>query len=411
MKRFLLTASTFLRTVDAHCFLTIIPITAATNLRETLMQDPTNSDLEENRKPITEYTLQIAVIACKRLLHMESIARSKKASGNTQLPIFLEQRELELREECRNIAIEMECDPDKIERLISELMSDGKYTQLEILKRDTVFTAEPISPATLTENLMELTSAIASTYEMYDRHDQGTHVECLHERDAIEELAQSLESCDVALNLGCATGTYVTEILNTHSRHVIGYDISEEMINYARKNYPDNEFHIYDLNEGIPYKNNSAALIIANLGAASELQCGLLSEISRVLRPGGHAYLSYYNRDALSIDWWAPLLRSFRSMVNPLNDTILVPFVKSDGSAKNVWIHGKSCTTDSIRAETARNNLEVERIESSSPLWDDKQPEFFRNKKAVAKAMAYDNACKSILPALGQYLRVLIRKP
>ena len=70
------------------------------------------------------------------------------------------------------------------------------------------------------------------------------------------------------------------------------------------------------------------------------LPADLPREIARVLRPGGRAVLSWYNREALVNDWFYPWPATVHSHLNPHNDTL------------EVW-SGESVYTIRARAMTA----------------------------------------------------------
>jgi len=373
------------------------------------LDEATTFDLEKARGKITTITDQMVDLFCERQKVMREIAEAKNGSGDTNLPIYLPQREQELISRYQRTAEENNVDPNMMGMLMSMLMSAAKFAQMEILNRKTILDVERPSKTLLRGNLMSLTAEVAATYGKYDEQAEGTHIECVRERQLLENLTD-LRQGNIAINLGCADGTHVTDIIRKKFKRVIGYDLSPDMITCAKKKYPDCEFHVHDLDENIPIEDASVDLVVANFGAASEVCVNLWQEMSRVLQPGGCAYLSFYNKDALVTRWWTPWSNSFKITINPHNDTIMVPLATEDGSEKVFWIHGKSITEREVYANAQSYNLEVSRIESSSPLWDDKPPEFFKHDGAVDAAMKYEAAHTHIPPFLGQYLRVVIKK-
>ena len=89
--------------------------------------------------------------------------------------------------------------------------------------------------------------------------------------------------------------------------------------------WPDNvSFDVCDLDERIPADDDSVSFAVANFGAASELRSDLITELSRILTPGGRALLSFYNRDALVNHWTYPWPATIHSHLNPHNDTLEV---------------------------------------------------------------------------------------
>jgi SAM-dependent methyltransferase len=256
---------------------------------------------------------------------------------------------------------------------------------------------------------LALTAKVAREYDEYDRAAEGTHMECVREAELLEELTE-LHQGGVAVNLGCANGMHVTEIIGEGFQRVIGYDISPDMIACAKEKFPGHEFYVHDLDNGIPLADESADLVVANFGAASEVCSHLWSETARVLRPGGRAYFSFYNQQALVTRWWTPWSNSYRITINTNNDTIMVPIVEDGGTVEVFWIHGRSADELDVYTNARAHGFELRRVESSSPLWDDKPREFFRHTKAVESAMEYEREHAHVAPYLGQYLRVVVKK-
>jgi hypothetical protein len=76
-------------------------------------------------------------------------------------------------------------------------------------------------------------------------------------------------------------------------------------------------FEQRDLDETIPLADSSVSFAVANFGAASELRPDLLNELQRLLKAGGKALLSYYNKDALVNHWIYPWPATIHSHLNP----------------------------------------------------------------------------------------------
>jgi len=51
----------------------------------------------------------------------------------------------------------------------------------------------------------------------------------------------------IALDVGCGAGGRFVRMLQNREFHVIGIDVSEEMIKLARRNHPSEEFHVQDI--------------------------------------------------------------------------------------------------------------------------------------------------------------------
>jgi ubiquinone/menaquinone biosynthesis C-methylase UbiE len=61
-----------------------------------------------------------------------------------------------------------------------------------------------------------------------------------------------------------------------------------------------------DLTTGIPMSDTSVDFLVSSFGSAGEVHPDIISEVNRVLKPGGKAWLSFYNKDAFAHIWWQP---------------------------------------------------------------------------------------------------------
>jgi chorismate mutase/ubiquinone/menaquinone biosynthesis C-methylase UbiE len=293
----------------------------------TAQEEKSNFDLETARAKVTEITEKIAKLFCERQLIMTEIAHAKNRKGEAHLPIFLPQREQQLLGYFRNIAKSNGVDPNMMDMLISMLMSAAKFAQQDILQRQTILDTTTPEKDELEKNLLTLTASVAQKYDDYEKAE-GTHIECVREENLLEELT-NLHSGGIAVNLGCANGSHVTSIMGPGFDKVIGYDISPDMIDCAKKRFPKHTFFVHDLDTGIPLEDESVDFIVANFGAASEVCREILwQETFRVLRFGGRAFFSFYNKKALVTKWWTPWSNSYRITINTNNDTIMVPVVE-----------------------------------------------------------------------------------
>ena len=102
---------------------------------------------------------------------------------------------------------------------------------------------------------------------------------------------------DQILELGCGTGSMWSDHLHLiHRAHLTLTDFSEGMLAAAKDNISAEnvDFQAVDI-QNIPYPDNSFHMVIANmmLYHVPDLQRGL-SEVRRVLKPGGKFYCATY---------------------------------------------------------------------------------------------------------------------
>ena len=122
-----------------------------------------------------------------------------------------------------------------------------------------------------------------------------------------------LATTDNVLDVGCGSGWLARRLAKqvTEGR-VVGMDVSDEMSRLARRTSLDFENILYATGEvgEIPWEANffNHAISVESAYYWPEPGAGV-REISRVLRPGGHAWiLINYYRDNLHCHQWGPLL-------------------------------------------------------------------------------------------------------
>ncbi|MDX9720490.1 MAG: class I SAM-dependent methyltransferase [Myxococcota bacterium] len=123
----------------------------------------------------------------------------------------------------------------------------------------------------------------------------------------IDELELSLirEACRGAevLELGCGTGLLLSPVASI-ARRAVGVDLSPGMLEKAKERGLD--VHLADVTS-LPFEDESFDVVYSFkvLAHVPELSKAL-SEAARVLRPGGRAFLEFYNRH--SVRYWAKRL-------------------------------------------------------------------------------------------------------
>jgi SAM-dependent methyltransferase len=98
--------------------------------------------------------------------------------------------------------------------------------------------------------------------------------------------------------LGCGPG-YVTAHLANLGLDIFGIDLSPAMIDIARKSYPDLRFEVGSMNalKIADASLQGVAAWYSIIHAPPHEVPGYLAEFSRVLAPGGHLVLGYFEAD------------------------------------------------------------------------------------------------------------------
>lgn len=158
------------------------------------------------------------------------------------------------------------------------------------------------------ENLLVLTERWAHSYDNeYGGEKRPIVQACLNfENEILQWIFSHLDERGLnglALDIGTATGRKALSIREQFEA-VWGYDLSPHMIKVANAKITGQDgikFEVKDIEEGIPVPDESTSFVILNLGTASDFRNTerLLQEISRVLKRGGAAFLSFYNREAI----------------------------------------------------------------------------------------------------------------
>jgi ubiquinone/menaquinone biosynthesis C-methylase UbiE len=101
------------------------------------------------------------------------------------------------------------------------------------------------------------------------------------------------------LEIGCGTGELLNDI---KAKHKTGIDFSEEMINQARKQFPELELYVMDASS-ISLNRKYDLIILSNLiGYVDDIQ-EVLSNLHAVCNPNTKIIITYYNF------LWEPLLK------------------------------------------------------------------------------------------------------
>ena len=111
----------------------------------------------------------------------------------------------------------------------------------------------------------------------------------------LRRLAQWLNPESCILDFGCGYGRCLGELFNAGYRDLIGFDFSPAMVAAARKRFPEITFQeVESLTIPLPNSSVDGALLFSVLTCVptDDGQRTLVSELHRVLRPGGLLYIS-----------------------------------------------------------------------------------------------------------------------
>ena len=340
---------------------------------------------------------------------MGLIAASKKEWD----PILQLEREWEVIKNAGTIARESGEDEQYTEMIVWLMTAAAKEKQRKILGRNSVFIDEGISISVLRDNAIALRDSVAESYGRYGVWFDSTRLAQRNERKQLLDLIQMDEQRWSAISLMSADGSIWRILVNEWFQNVQWFDISPKMIQVSRS-LAMPEWETYDLFEPslpIPAEEASTDLIIADFWAASELDKSLLSEVKRILKPGGKAYLSYYNADAFAHTWWQPWQNSIEAILNTESPVLEVPLIDSDTwKCKSYKIYAQWRSYDSLMSELKELWLFLVDASSFPLLSSLMPPTFFTDESRVNEAIEYDLAHARIPPYKGYYLNLIIRK-
>lgn len=108
------------------------------------------------------------------------------------------------------------------------------------------------------------------------------------------------------LCVGCGTGEECHHLKSLGARHIVGIDISDGLIAYARKSYPDMDFHVMDM-EQLTFPPESFDLVYSSLVMHYvDSWKNTLESVHSVLKPGGKFLFSTHH----PVTWGAERTRT-----------------------------------------------------------------------------------------------------
>jgi ubiquinone/menaquinone biosynthesis C-methylase UbiE len=159
----------------------------------------------------------------------------------------------------------------------------------------------------------------AKSASYYDRNTQSYSESNQNPADFIDEFLEYLRKGKgkVVLDLGGGPGVNAGYM---HSRNfqVIGIDLSEKMVEYARSMHPHIEFRLGDMTK-LTFPGNSFDGILASyslIHLTKDAIPSVLARLYEILRPGGVIYLSVQSGNSTQGFYSHPLIPSDRVFLN-----------------------------------------------------------------------------------------------
>ena len=135
--------------------------------------------------------------------------------------------------------------------------------------------------------------------ESYDSQPDNLML-ALDEQIFSELLLQTELTGKTIVDIGCGTGRHWKKILEKTPAKLVGYDVSEGMLQMLARKFPEALTHRLQGNELKELTNDSVDMVISTLTIAHIKNAAeALCEWNRVLKPGGHVIITDYHPVAL----------------------------------------------------------------------------------------------------------------
>lgn len=159
----------------------------------------------------------------------------------------------------------------------------------------------------------------AKSASYYDRNTQSYFESNQNLADFIDEFLEYLEKVrgKAVLDLGSGPGVNAA-YMQSRNFQVVGIDLSEKMVEYARSKYPNIEFRLGDMMK-LPFPASSFEGILASYSLIHLTKDAVASVVPRlyeILRPGGIIYLSVQYGDSIQGFFSHPLIPKDKVFLN-----------------------------------------------------------------------------------------------
>ena len=326
-------------------------------------------DLQEIASRLKTVDIMIMELVLKRMELAGQVADFKRQSGE---PIFRAAIEDSRINEVRDWATRHGLNPHFAETI--EYLLINESCKLQMIQLQTIHNGldsivdEEERYGALKQNLLVLTERWSDTYDTkYDDY-VGTKAHLQFEHSLISEMITDLPDQSLLLDVGCATGKVALKYAHIFDK-VLGFDLSEPMIKKARSSaellgvQESVCFEVCDLENGIPVSDETASLLVMNLGTASDVRniSFIVSESLRTLKPGARFLFSFYNRDALMNRWdIIPWSTGLAASVNIYKDTLDVHLLNKQNMEEVLSIYARAYSVSEVEQIFAQHNVDIE---------------------------------------------------
>lgn len=138
------------------------------------------------------------------------------------------------------------------------------------------------------------TNNLRSTYDKIADDYHKDHLGDSWDDDHIAAFIKMIPDNGKVLELGCGPGVDVGKLLKGGLTKIYGFDLSDKLLDIARKDYSNCEFIQGDMRQ-LPYEENFFDGVFSKavlLHIAKRNIDQVLSEITRVLKPGGSIHIA-----------------------------------------------------------------------------------------------------------------------
>lgn len=125
-----------------------------------------------------------------------------------------------------------------------------------------------------------------------DKYWDKIHLEYTSSYDGwLDKYMELFKKNDSIIELGCGRAYCSKQLLDNGFKHIIACDFSQEVLKIINKEIPNLETKSFDMSKGLPFKDNSINIIIADLSLHYFNQATtkfLFEEIYRILKKDGY---------------------------------------------------------------------------------------------------------------------------